>query len=164
MIWHTASKDSGPFDRPSMAGRVLFGPGPPQSKVYPSGAALAAKSVPMAPPPPGFSSMTKGCSMYFGVTVRTARINTSVALPGPNGITRVTGFVGYCWADAACRTNTDSNNAQKQIQPVFRTFSLITRLLLHMFFKFRSFPVSHSGKGNLRDLPPPGVSPPHFKL
>src|SRR5439155_25068588 len=80
------------------------GPEAAPTRVYPSGAAMAASAVPRFPPAPGLFSTTIGCPSMVAILLKRTRLTTSLALPPANGMITVMSRVGKLCALAAPET------------------------------------------------------------
>src|SRR6266571_329281 len=69
-------------------------------RVWPSGAAFAAASVPMMPPAPPWLSATTCLPRRSASWKAIMRPTTSLLPPGGNGMMSRTGLLGYGWAEA----------------------------------------------------------------
>src|SRR5262245_31225210 len=102
--------------------------------VYPSGAARATASEPMAPLAPARLSITTGCpnaSLSLGPINRT----TTSSGPGGNGTTTVIGRVGQPWAPAPgpdiATANIVAAKANKPFIPTLRFCGKVERAVGH---------------------------------
>src|SRR5215831_7639602 len=95
-----------------MMGASTLVPGLPICSVYPSGLERAISSIARIPKAPGLFSITTGWPRIGRICSPTMRMTISVALPGPNGTTTLTGFEGYlsCAATSTpARAKTSTN-------------------------------------------------------
>src|SRR5215472_2070765 len=95
-----------------MMGASTLVPGLPICSVYPSGLERAISSIARMPKAPGLFSITTGWPRIGRICSPTMRMTISVALPGPNGTTTLTGFEGYLscaatWTPPRAKTSTN---------------------------------------------------------
>src|SRR5262249_28348548 len=104
-----------------MMGASTLMPGLPICSVYPSGLERDISSIARMPKAPGLFSITTGCPRIGRICSPTMRMTISVALPGPNGTTTLTGFEGYLSCAATSTPPRAKRNTNRMLKR-FMTF------------------------------------------